>query len=391
MIRNPQGISCPVCGSTESETFYTLPSVPVLCHVRYESAEDALAAPTGEISLTCCDHCGMIYNRAFAPATVAYEVAYNNALHFSPHFRRYAEQLANDLCRRHDLQGKNIVEIGCGDGFFLNLLCRNGLNRGWGFDPSLAPGIATSENVHLFQGYLTKERLPVTPDLVCCRHVLEHLPEPRELLGEIRCVCSEARTVVFFEVPDGRYTFEWGGYWDILYEHCSYFTPKSLRRLCELEGFEVIRIESTYGGQFLQAELRPARGAIAPPRDHHQSQDLRKRLRSFGRNVETSVRHWQEQLDELHGQGVRACLWGAGTKGVMFLNAVQRSEALRCIVDINPTKHGLFAAGTQLRILAPEALLDDPPAKVVLMNRIYQSEVTAHLSRLGLAPTVLVA
>jgi hypothetical protein len=40
------------------------------------------------------------------------------------------------LIERYDLYGKDIIEIGCGQGEFLTLLCELGGNRGVGFDPA---------------------------------------------------------------------------------------------------------------------------------------------------------------------------------------------------------------------------------------------------------------
>ncbi len=250
-----QALSCPGCGADGGEVFCSTSRAPVLCHLRYTDPDEARAAPTGRISLArCCETCGLVYNRDFEPAKMSYEVSYDNALHHSAHFRGYASHLASDLCERHNLQNEIVVDIGCGDGYFLNLLCEAGTNRGWGFDPTAYQSLETSSDVRLIRGYFDAEQLPAKPGLICCRHVLEHLPQPQALLSEIRQACEPMRTVVYFEVPDARFTLEHGGLWDILYEHCSYYTPDSIRRLFEQHGFRVDRVGSSYHGQFLQLE-----------------------------------------------------------------------------------------------------------------------------------------
>ena len=63
-------------------------------------------------------------------------------------------------------------------------------------------------------------------DFVCCRHVLEHLPDPMALLGQLReSLDFRDDTVVFFEVPNGLFTLDRLGIWDIIHEHVSYFMP----------------------------------------------------------------------------------------------------------------------------------------------------------------------
>ena len=46
-------------------------------------------------------------------------------------------------------------------------------------------------------------------------------------------------TVVFFQIPNARYVLCDVAFWDIYYEHCSYFTKGSLARLFRQAGFEV--------------------------------------------------------------------------------------------------------------------------------------------------------
>ena len=226
-----QALSCPGCGADDGEVFCSTSRAPVLCHLRYTDPDDARAAPTGRISLARCANCGLVYNRDFEPAKMSYEVSYDNALHFSAHFRQYASELATDLCQRHDLHNKLVVDIGCGDGYFLKLLCETGANRGWGFDPTAYQSLETSADVRLIRGYFDADQLPEKPRLISCRHVLEHLPEPEPLLREIRQACETMQTIVSFEVPEARFTLERGGLWDILYEHCSYYTPSTIRLL----------------------------------------------------------------------------------------------------------------------------------------------------------------
>ena len=86
-----------------------------------------------------CRICGHIFNDAFNPDHIEYIQDYENSLHFSPRFHQYAETLAADLVKRYGLYEKTIIEIGCGRGDFLKLLCELGKNRGIGFDPSHAP------------------------------------------------------------------------------------------------------------------------------------------------------------------------------------------------------------------------------------------------------------
>lgn len=149
-------------------------------------------------------------------------------------------------------------------------------------------------------------------------------------------------------------------------------------------------MQRDFGGQFLCAEARVApRGASAPSGFEPPSE---AELRKAAQGMTQRLAHWKQWADALPEDG-SCVLWGAGSKGVMFLNllglrAPGRSEL---IVDQNIDKHGRFVSGTGQEIVAPESLRDHGAREVVLMNGIYAGEVRERLAGLGLAAEVTVA
>ena len=55
-----------------------------------------------------------------------------------PGSRPSPEDLAAGLVARHGLAGKHVIEIGCGDGYMLDLMAQHGVASATGFDPSMA-------------------------------------------------------------------------------------------------------------------------------------------------------------------------------------------------------------------------------------------------------------
>ncbi len=138
--------SCPICNYPEMQTIFTLDDLPLFCNVLHDTRQQALEAERASMRLDCCVHCGFIYNAAFEPNRLQYGRDYGNDLSASPHFCKYARHVAQELVRRHHLKDKDIVEIGCGDGYFLKLICNAGQNRGVGFDPSYDPQQASANS-----------------------------------------------------------------------------------------------------------------------------------------------------------------------------------------------------------------------------------------------------
>jgi len=378
-------MSCPVCTSNDLLELVEVGDLPILSNELCESENAARAVGLGDIELAFCRSCGHVFNQAFDGSKVEYSPAYENSLHCSGMFQRYADELAKELVERHDLRNKRAIEVGCGQGDFLRGLCAAGDNTGFGFDPS-------------YQGGNQDPRVTIRPvgfadvagdlqaDLVCCRHVLEHIDRPTEFLRALVAKLAPG-TAVFFEVPNVLSTLRDGGIWDIIYEHCGYFSPSSLRRAFELAGLEVQEVAETFEGQFLVIH---ARVSDAKPVGEPLGSRLEELAASFAETYRNKVARWRETLDEAHGERSGSVVaWGAGSKGNTFLNLVGKDVA--AIVDINPKKHGKFVAGTGQPIVAPNELVEAKPSTVVIMNPVYQNEIAAQLAELGLEPRLLIA
>lgn len=386
---------CPICGTAAEAPFFELRDAPVFCNVLHESREDALQAPRGDIHLMFCRSCGMIYNAAFDPQRVAYAPDYENALHGSPRFERYARELASHLLKTYALHGKPVAEIGCGDGHFLRLLRASGVGPAWGTDPGFrSNGRANGEDgVTIVRQEFSADVFPEAVNLVCCRHVLEHIPAPQPFLDQVLALASRGDAVVYFEVPSASFTLRHGGVWDILYEHCSYFTPPSLVRLFSAAGFRVVRTCAAFGKQYLQIEARPDSRNIAPRVEEtpHQLEQLAAGVDRFRQEYQSVFERLRSQLTERLERDERVVVWGAGTKGTMFLNALDDVAQIEYAVDVNPRKTGTYLPCSAQQIVSPQSLREIRPDAVVVLNPLYQAEITQSLAELGVTADVIVA
>lgn len=384
-----EGSDCPVCRSTHTAVFIDISGVPVFCNALCESRAEALAAPRGEIRLAYCADCGHVFNAAFDPELLKYAPGYETSLHFSPRFQSYAEDTARRLVDRYGLRSKTVLEIGCGQGEFLALLCAAGGNRGLGFDPSHLPREAGGEGspqITFIQDLYSERYAHYHADLVCCRHVLEHVARPADLLGQLRRTIGDRReTVVFIEVPNVLYTLRDMGIWDLIYEHCSYFSASSLRTAFVLSGFAVRDLQEAYGEQFLWVEALPDGGS--PARGDHGAavpSELGRLVAAFAARYEEKVANWKAETRRMVAAGRRTAIWGGGSKGVTFLNTLGVREEIAWVVDINPRKQGMHVPGTGQPIIAPQVLKDYGIDRILLMNPIYRTEIEDQVRQLGL-------
>jgi SAM-dependent methyltransferase len=389
-------ISCPVCQSTDVSLVLEIPGVPVLCNVHYDDAAAARSAPRGTIRLSFCQRCCHLFNAVFNERLLHYDDRYDNALHFSRTFREYEEDLANRLASQYQLDGKTVIDIGSGDGHFLRLICRIVGARGIGVDPSYSVRVDTGDdddNVRFIPDLFSEQHGGQQAELVCCRHTLEHVASPREFVTLARqAMMPAAKSAAYFEVPNALYTLEAGGIWDLIYEHPSFFTPNSLRHLFRTSEFDVIELHEAFGRQYLGLV---AEGATDLPTNTHTDERDREQLSvivaAFAEQYRRKVADWQEMLAAFASPLQRVVVWGAGSKGIMFLNTLDTDRAVEHVVDVNPRKHGKHIAGSGQLIVSPSRLAALQPTTVILMNDIYRREVEEALAALDVRARVLTA
>ena len=380
------GSACLACGATEIERFLYLPEVPVLCNVLLPTAEEAMAAPRGELDLGICRACGHVFNLAFDPELMRYAEGYENSLHHSPRFQTYAEELAAGLRDRHRLTDSHVVEIACGQGDFLKLVCSEPGCTGTGFDPSFR-GEPSGDGITIEPEYFGARPLDRTVDLICCRHALEHIDEPVGFLEMTRkTVPAGSRPAVFFEVPNSLYSLRDGGVWDFIYEHVSYFCGRSLSACFARAGYTVRRTRETFAGQFLclEADLEDADYAAPDLAPVPPTAELVGLAAGLGDQMAGLLDKWRGRFAEIDAAQGRVAVWGVGSKGVTFLNLMGDAGAVGIPVDINPQKHGLHVPGTGHRVIVPENLAGLGIRLVLVMNPVYTGEIEGMVRAQGI-------
>jgi hypothetical protein len=294
------------------------------------------------------------------------------------------------LFHTYDLRGKSIVEIGCGSADLLSLLCAAGGNRGIGYDPS-----EQSRVLQVGEGSIEiRSRSFTAMDLdpvhfVCSKHVLEHLEELQTTLRQARCALRHDGAG-YFEVPDGLAIVRDRRIWDITYEHVSYFSPHSLQRALLGAGFTVMRIDNSFGGQYLYAEVLAGKNSAAKRPAPREPKVVPT---DFAVAFSSMLERWRDTIATMTGEGRRIVIWGAGVKAVGFLTmlGIEAKDGVEYVVDINPRKTGRFMPGTAQKIVSPGHLRDYRPDVVVVMNPAYLEEIEFMLQSTGVQCELLMA
>jgi SAM-dependent methyltransferase len=384
--------TCPCCGTHGMKVFYAVDRVPTNSCILLPTREEALSYPTGDVRMAFCAGCGFISNIAFDAKLTEYSGRYEETQAYSPTFNSFHDKLAHTLVQRHRLQGKELIEIGCGKGEFLRLLCTLGNNRGLGYDPGYSEERGASQGntgFRVIRDFFSEKYTEQTADFVACKMTLEHITTPGDFLrAAVRTVRPEG--TIFIQVPESLRIVRDCAFEDIYYEHCSYFTAGSLGRLFQHLGLRVLNTEVEYDGQYLTVEAVFPDGPVSGTEPLvNDLQEIADQVASFERRMGAKLQEWQGHLARWKAEGKKVVIWGSGSKGVSFLTGVPGAEQVSHAVDINPYRHGYFMPGTGQSIVGPEQLREIKPDAVVVMNRIYLPEIQAQIHGLGLAPEVL--
>lgn len=376
---------CPACGAPTLRSFYSVRGIPVQSNLLVDNADESKAFPVGDVLLAQCETCAFITNAAFDEARLMMSTAYEASQACSPTFGGFAKKLAEQWIERYDLRGKTLIEIGCGQGEFLEMICELAGARGIGFDPV----VRRERSEHLdvtfiaapFEDFVDRVR----GDFVFCRHTLEHIAEPLNFLTLLKPAAENIPVV--FEVPDTARVLSEGAFWDIYYEHNSYFSPASLTRVFQRAGFEVQRTSLEFDDQYLviEAAAEPFGGQ---KRDMPTLSELRG-ASNFVRTATARINQWMAFADDAKRRGRQCVVWGSGSKAVGFLTTLGIDDAFACVVDINPAKQGSYLPGTRLRIEPPSVLNTLRPDDVVVMNPVYCDEIAKDLAAMGLTPNII--
>jgi SAM-dependent methyltransferase len=380
--------ACPSCGSPDLEQFYDQPAVPIHSCRLVQTEEDARVFPTRRLTLAVCHACGFITNVAYDTSVQDYRDDYEETQAFSPLFREFMTDLARRWVDAYDLRGKEILELGSGKGEFLVEMTRIAGSRGVGIDPGFVPERVSAEDaarVRFIKDYYSEAYADLEADAIVCRHTLEHIHRVGDFMRLVRGAADRRPgTVLLFELPDVLRVLREAAFWDMYYEHVSYFTPGSLARLFERSGFAVLGLELDYDDQYILIEGKLASEVPdAQPVDRESVDEVLEAVGAFRSEIDRVQTMWRERIAAVESTGGDVVVWGAGSKAVAFLTTIGRGTGIRTAVDINPHKHDTYLAGAGQHVESPEYLRQHAPALVIAMNPIYLPEIGASLSELG--------
>lgn len=382
---------CVYCSSDSLFPVLKVDKVPTSSQVLYKKQSDALGCETKSLDILMCGKCGLIFNRDyFSDKTMSRQYSsldYYCSVSFSPQAGEYQKKQASEINRWWGLKGKNVCEIGCGDGFFLNEISQY-CSRAVGFEPSPTFSLARKyPDLVLCNDYFDPKDSKVPEDikinLFILRHVLEHLTDPFRYLKSLReCYqVKEKEQGLFLEVPDAAYLMANNLYFDFYYDHIYYFTPFFLRDFLMEMGWKKIRLLEKGHKEFIRALCYDSSRQASPKKDEPGvSSSLRQAAGCFSADYSKWKSQIQKVLDDIKGRNKKIGAWGAGSRGITMLIAMTGEKGLfSYVIDSDINKQERFIPMLGIPIMPSGVLKKRPVEYLLVTSYTYFDEIVEEL------------
>jgi len=364
-------IQCPACQSHKLEFLFDMGRQPMSLVSLQDDCLKSCELPRYEIKLAICRNCTHVFNTCYNNHVVDYSGEscrmYNSGSGWQDHLndvRKMIQRLPVDL----------IVEVGAGDCEFLNSIDTEALKLA--VDPCKAVTRASKYGINYFrQLFDPDQHLPCdnSTTLVIMRHLLEHMPQPRELIEAISIKARQRKmsTFVYIEVPCCENALARGRIEDWTYEHPQHFTAGSMRALLHNCGVGHLMVLKKYGGEVLSvlAKFDPVT---------HVDVDVDAAVIRYA-EVDRGIEYASEWLKS-HRDNV--IFWGGAGKSAMFLQRLGIKKA--CVVDSHTEKWGLHVPGTSIPIQSPQMVRITPDDYIVATTSWRADDIRDEIIRSGI-------
>ncbi len=234
---------CSVCQAASENSLFALPLLPLTGRFRQNNTPPAALAVDQFFFL--CPHCGQGQLGSTLDPAFLYGpgYAFRTQTSFSAQtdldvFLSFLDEVAQ--MRQFD----SVVEVGCND-LAVYQRIQSRVKNFIGIDPILKGRDASLDPSVLLIPQCVEEVdlsscLQRPPDLLICRHTLEHLVNPRLVLKKMFQI-ADNDTLLIFEVPDFDSLVKEGRFDRVFNEHIQYFSLSSFRYLLEDLGFHIVK------------------------------------------------------------------------------------------------------------------------------------------------------
>lgn len=367
---------CIVCGNPlEGKPLMTLGGMPASAQ-DIPGQEEMKEEHGISLSLHQCETCGLVQ---FDCEPVAYYKDVIRSGGFTTTMVNLRRSQYRHFIEAYHLEGKKLIEVGCGQGEFLSVLSEFPV-KAYGIEnrESLVR-LARERGLAVWKQFAEKGEVLAPDDGSASGpydgflsfNFLEHQPDP---VGMLQCIADNLSEegVGLITVPSLEYILEHDGYYELIRDHLAYYTFDTLRFTVETAGFQVLE-EEMVNRDTLSVIVRKRKLADGQPVSDSQRSAVD--VSGLKESLDTIGREMGELTEDLNDRGKKLAIWGASHQGFTLASTTAVGRFAGYIIDSAPFKQGKYAPASHLPIVAPDHYHTDPADAILIVAPGYTDEI----------------
>jgi hypothetical protein len=351
--------------------------VPANASRLFKNYNEALRQPVADIQLATSTDNRFIFNSLFSSARIAYDLNYCTVEPF--HFSQSKQYF--DKIQSYSKGFDSFIEIGCGQGEFVEFLRAKGL-KAYGFDPVLR-----KHSDYLFAGLWSFKseqeminQVSGSRTMYVMRCVLPHIPDPFKFLDGI--FESQPHSAVLLEFQRREWIEKEKVWTQISHDHVNIFSAEDFS-----PKYRVIAQENFSNDEWVYVLL-------AKNYEDAESSSIVLPEKSTFEEI-FFVR--ESEISLLANDKRPIAIYGAAGKGIVLAYSLSQAGVTDLVaIDSDPNRHNLFMETSGVQILDMKVLktrlnrdfliLVANPNHYSYVSMYFEEENIACIGRLGQSP-----
>lgn len=328
---------CRCCNNSNLKEIWKLEKTP-LAGGFLEKTEDVIYEKYYPLTLLYCNNCYSSFVKEIIQEEKLFTNINNNGyFYFSSQILSLVEHfklLYNYIKSKYDLKNKQVLEIGCNDGVFLNNFDNSdGLKSIIGIDPSVTILKINKPNIIKINNFFNVETSNQIlteygkMDVIVACNCLAHIDDINNIFENIRYLLND-NGVFIMEVHYIKFIYESMNFDFIYHEHMSYYSMNGIYNICKSNNLylENVEIIENHGGS-LRVTIKKT-----IDNNHHnpslstvlKQENIHKHMKTLSPRINEWTGKIQEIINGVHKtEGVIAG-YGASGRTNIILTTIQK-------------------------------------------------------------------
>ena len=362
-LKEDKKMKCPYCKSTDVVTYYEAEMPNILSACPKTILGQVKIFP---FKAQLCPACLLGFNTTKLNDDEL-SLIYDNYLYISPMRNigntKYTGMI--ETLKKYYCKDDKLVEIGCSEGYLLNMLKKEGYTDLTGIEPGPQADQARKLGLRVINSYFNKDT-PIggTVDGFFLMHVFEHFSDPFAILRAMKKQLSSSGKLII-EVP------YFSGYH---HQHLFFYNLIFLRKLCADNDMKIVDIN--VNDEILRVVITHLTDKTYKEAAIAENPDKIKALAS---NLNNSFKSETSRLCDLLLEHTTVFWWGAGSSSVIFLNQIPKDILNKIdltVIDGDENKWQKYIPGLNVKVQSFDVLKGKSVDLVIIASQLHKEIIT---------------